>query len=212
MGICASEFPSCNKLKTAAISRNLILVCVALMLTGPEPHVTATDQVVKQTEFGLGRQGSAELEELSDGTCILFRTFFVSDRFFFDFRRIETTVGTKFKKAGKPVEFFPEHLILDLEANVYKCGKDNPIQHSPLDFKSELMKSLTFRAQWKRVFDLRPAQIVAVQTRGPSKALFANRWEYFLDVPTRDVPLGDSFIIDVLDRNGETIRRLSARL
>jgi hypothetical protein len=82
---------------------------------------------VKQTDFGLGLKGSSELEELSDGTCIFFRVFFISDKFFSDVRRIETKVGgPAFKKAGRPVEFFPAHLIIDLEANVYKCGEDNP--------------------------------------------------------------------------------------
>ncbi len=74
------------------------------------------------------------------------------------------------------------------------------------------MKSLRFRAQWKRSFELRPAQIASIQTRGPVVHLFANRWDYFLEVPTKDVPLSDSFVIDVQNANGETIRRFAARL
>jgi hypothetical protein len=194
-----------------ALSRIRTLTCIAFTLAATDVRLSAAEQVTKQTEFGLGREAGSGLEELSDGSCIFFRVFFISDNFFSDMKRSDTAAGLEFKKAGKPVKFFPSHLIVDVEANIYRCGKD-PVQQAPLNFKSDLMQALSFRAQWKREFDLRAADVVSVRTHGPVVHLFANRWEYYLDVPTKDIPLRDSFVIDVLNGNGETIRRISARL
>lgn len=193
------------------LSRILALTCVGAILAVHGVPLSATEQATKQTEFGLGREGGSALEELSDGSCIFFRVFFVSDKFFSGFKRRETAAGLEFEKAGKSVKLFPNHLIVNVEANIYRCGKE-PIQQAPLSFKFDLMKALTFRAQWKREFDLRTADVVSVRKRGPVVHLFANRWEYYLEVSTKDVPLDDSFIIDVLNENGESIRRISARL
>jgi hypothetical protein len=188
------------------------IICLFLVVTWPQLSLTGKDQAVKRTEFGVGREAGYGLEEFPDGSCILFRVFYISDSFFSNISRVDAPTGLKFKKAGKPVEFFPEHLVLNVEANVYSCG-EKPVQRPPLDFKSDLMKSLLFRLQWKREFDLRPVDVTSMQSRGPVVYLFSNRWEYFMEVSAKQVPLSDSLVIDILGgKNGDGIRRLSARV
>lgn len=199
--------------KSSPMSGIVSLICLACLLSCPLSELIASERATKRTEFGVGPETASALEELPDGSCIFFRVFFMSESIFQDLKRTDTKDGSKFKKGGKPIDSFPRHFVVNVEANVYKCKKDNPVQQAPLDFKSDFMRSMTFRLQWKSALELRPAESVLTSTRGPTSHLFANRWEYFLEVSAKDdIPLSDSLIIDIQDASGLTIRRVSGRL
>lgn len=164
-------------------------------------------QAQKQTEYGVGvKTGSGIIRY--HATCVWFGTFFVSSKFFDGLRRTETPSGPEFAKDGTRYTTFPDRLIVDVEATVFRCParRDNVM---PPDYGAGLMAGASFDVRWKRGAETRPASLLSTKEEHRSPGL---RWDYLLEVTAKGVPLNDALIIDMSMRQGLSHAVLSAVL
>lgn len=181
----------------------LLLLC---LFVWPVSASTTQKKVKKPTEFGTGVETGFGLARYHD-TCIMFRVFFISDEFFVDLRKVGRAAGHQFRKGSQTYSNFPNELTVNVEATAYRCSgiSERPL---PPDFGSGILNALTFKPQWKREAETRPAEASSVKLQHTGPGL---RWDYFLAIRADEVPLTDEIIIDVNSR-GASFTRLLAGL
>ena len=184
---------------------------MSLVLAGTNSWSDSPRAVEKRTAFGTGIETAYGLHESENGNCILFRVFFISEKFFEDITRVESADGFVIRKKTKIYREFPHSLVVNIEANVYRCRGEHS-DPPPLTAEGELLNSPSFHLTWKRGFELRPCDMSSIESRRPVVKAFANRWEYFLNVSAAGVPLSDHLLVDVLEKSGEKLIRLSSKL
>ncbi len=178
----------------------------AVLAFSDNPAVAANaGHTIKQTEFGAGVKTGFGLVQYRD-TCVTFQVFFVSGDFFNGLRQHKTPHGTEFRKKEGNTTFrsFPRQLVVDVEAFPFKC-KANATEITPPDYATGLMAEASFAVTWKRGDETRPVILLGTEERHHSLSL---GWSYFLTVPSDEVPLTDSLIIDVSLRHGISQARL----
>jgi len=178
----------------------------AVLAFSDNPAIAANaGHAIKQTEFGAGVKTGFGLVQYHD-TCVMFQVFFISGDFFNGLRQHKTPDGTEFRKKKENTTYrsFPGQLVVDVEASPYKC-KANATEIIPPDYAAGLMAGASFAVAWKRGDETRPVILLATVERHHSLSL---GWSYFLTIPSDDVPLTDSLIIDVSLRHGISETRL----
>jgi hypothetical protein len=183
-----------------------IYSCLLFILVWVLPIETAKN-TEKRTEFGVGVQTGFSLAEYHD-TCIVFQVFFISGQFFSGLRRFETSSGLVFKKGPETYRTFPDRLIVDVQATAYRCsGVRGRIP--PPDLGGGLLGALSFQLKWRAGSEMQIASLVSTQTRHRPPGI---RWDYFLELSAKDIPLSDSLLIDVVARDHIHLTRLTADL
>ncbi len=166
-----------------------------------------TGRIEKHTEFGTGARVGSSLVRYNN-SCIYFNVYFVSGEFFSGLHKVETPGAPRFEK-GKSIYYkFPDTLMVDVEAIIFRC-EDTPEQPLPPDYGAGLMAGASWKVSWKTRGDIRPVSLVSTTERHRVPSL---RWEYFLEVRAKDVPLTDGLVIDVSLRHGISHARLLASL
>src|SRR5258706_4148614 len=162
----------------------------------------------KKTEFGVGlRTGSGFLN--FQGTCVTLQVYHISDKFFSGLRVLKTPDGTEFKKDGTLFRTFPEHLIVDVHVAIFKCPV-RPDQMELPSYGEGFMSETSFQLGWKGAFgDLRPVSQLSTHEQHQRPSL---QWDYFLELPAKDVPLTDSLLIDISFHRGAAHAHLSGSL
>jgi hypothetical protein len=168
---------------------------------------SSKDSVEKRTEFGTGVETGFSLAQYHD-TCIDFRVFFVSAEFFTGLHKVETSGGPEFRKGTKTYRIFPDRLTVDLQATAYKCAGILECPPSP-DLASGLLNELSFDVNWKKGSEIRPVTIASTQRRHRPLAV---RWDYFLEISAKDIPLTEQLVIDVTARDHVSLCRLTSSL
>jgi hypothetical protein len=79
----------------------------------------------------------------------------------------------------------------------------------PIDVGEGLLSDPAFETAWNVGDGLHPAKVVPDQSRHKNRS---SRWDYFLEIPAKDVPLTEELIVDVLMRGRTSRCRISARL
>ena len=159
----------------------------------------------------------------SGDTCVAFVATVESGEFFHGLQTLEIAGGREFRKKSKKIETFPEKLTVEIEAAVDTCttrrdqNKEGDETRRPtIRFDSQLMESLRFEIFRKYKFDMTPLKkkLKAVgRTNSPTwHSSDTERWKYELELTSKDVPLNDSLVIDVLVPEGTRLARFSLRL
>jgi hypothetical protein len=162
----------------------------------------------KKTPFGTAIQAGMGLRRF-ENTCIWFQLFFVSDDFFSGLHSKETRDGREFTKKGVKYTVFPDHLIVDVQASLFKC----PAQAGriePPGYGEGLMSDPGFGLAWKdKAQSLHSAALISAKEQHQVPSL---RWDYFLELSPKHVPLEYSLIVDVSLRRQTFSTQLSASL
>ena len=182
-------------------------ITILTLLLGYLPALNGRQGTEKRTEFGTGIEVGFALAEYHD-TCIMFRAFFVSGEFFGGLHRNKPPNDSTFKKAARAFRTFPERLLVDVEATAYSCSGSSG-RPLPPDFGEGLLSDPTFEIAWKVGGRARPTTVLPNQIRHKDHSL---RWDYFLEIPARDIPLTEELIVDVSMRGGVNRCQISARL
>jgi hypothetical protein len=173
-----------------------------LVLLGGLAKSKPPDSALKKTEFGPAIKVGFGLAQYHD-TCLMFRIYFVSGEFFAGLRRSEKGDQPQFRKGNRTHTTFPERTIVNVEATAYGCS-DTASRSG-----QGLLAAPVFVVSRKVGGELRPVTIISTQMR---HKLPGPRWDYFLEIPTKDVPLSDELMVDVFLRGRTEHARLSAQL
>ena len=98
---------------------------------------------------------------------------------------------------------------MDLEAVPWECNTAATTSLTPPDYVSGLLEAPSFDVVWKRGDESRQVQLLASEEHHHPTGL---GWSYLLNVPSVDVPLTDSLVIDISMRRGACRTRLTASL
>lgn len=178
------------------------ILTVLVLLFG---HAVALNSgETKRTEFGTGVEAGFSLAQYHD-TCIMFRVFFLSGEFFAGLHRNKPPDESTFKKGSQIFRTFPDRLFVNVEATAYSCSG----QPLPMGIGGGLLSDPVFETAWKTGDELGSAKVVPDQVRHKNYSL---RWDYFLEIPAKDVPLTEELVVDVIMREGTSRCRISARL
>ena len=178
----------------------VILVCTSTLL--------AKDRLRKKTDFGNGIQVTHGIDKFHS-TCIWYQVFFVSGKFFEGLHQRQGADGAEFTNGHIAYRTFPDRLIVDLQATVFKCpAKRNQIPAA--GFGEGLMSEPLFDLKWKD--DRGNVQPVTFLSARQEHRTYSIVWDYFLELAAKDVPLTDALLIDVSLRGGVTHYRLAASL
>jgi len=101
---------------------------------------------------------------------------------------------------------FPDRLLVDVQAFVFRCGDPLHIP-MPLNIGEGLMSGASFDVSWKDGDEMRPVALIFTQERHKSPGLF---WDYFLELPAKDIPLSEGMVIDMAMHYGVVRAHLSA--
>jgi hypothetical protein len=167
-------------------------LCGVLVLCGNPAAPAKVRHGEKQTEFGTGVKAGFGLIQYHQ-TCVHFQVFFISGDFFSGLQVDQKSEGVEFRKRNVTYRNFPDELVVDVEGFAWKCG-GRADQITPPDYAAGLMEGASFELSWKRGDETRPATLLSTQERHPDSRL---RWNYFLTVPSKDIPLTDDLVIDV---------------
>ena len=165
-------------------------------------------KIEKKTEFGTGVAAGAGLHQFHT-TCISYEVFFVSDQFFKGMHEKRNSSGAEFTKGKTRYESFPERLVVDVQATIYKCPM-KPDQLPVPGFGESLMSDPSFELSWRdKSKNLTPVKFLFAQQQHRTLSI---RWDFFLELTAKDVPLDDTLLIDVSLRRGTTHYQLAASL
>jgi hypothetical protein len=162
----------------------------------------------KRTSFGTGVETGFDLVRYHD-TCIVLGVFFISDDFFLGLNQIDTPTGKQFEKKKQIYRTFPDSIIVDVEASAIPC--DISSQHvPPPDMAAGLLGTLSFAANWKvNGTDSMPSAVVPVKVEHLNHG---SRWNYFLEIPAKDILLTSELVISVTAREHIQLAVFSAHL
>lgn len=165
-------------------------------------------KVDKKTEFGTGVRTGATLLTFHT-TCVALQVYYISDKFFDGLTVVKTANGTEFRKGGTLLRTFPQRLVVDVHAVVLKCPV-RPDQIEMPGYGEGFMSKTSVQLSWKGVSgEPRPVSPLTTRERHPRPSL---EWDYFLEVPSEDVPLTDTLLLDISFRQGTAHAHLSASL
>jgi hypothetical protein len=174
--------------------------------------VTATSEAEKKKEkrttYGTGVETGFRLVRYHD-TCILFRAFFISGDFFSGLSQVDTQVGRQFEKKKQIYRTFPNTIIVDVQADAVPCDI-SPEHVPPADTAVGLLGTLSFGTNWKvNNPDLQLTDVVPTKVEHLNHGI---RWNYFLEIPAKDIPLTAELAIGVTARDHIQLTAFSAHL
>jgi len=165
-------------------------------------------KIEKKTRFGTGVAVGAGLHQFHT-TCIFYEVFFISGQFFKGIHEKQTSSGAEFTKGKTRYETFPERLVVDVQATIYKCPM-KPDQIPVPGFGEGLMSDPSFELSWRdKSKNLTPVELLSAQHQHQTVSI---RWDYFLELTAKDVSLANTLLIDVSLRRGTTHYQLAASL
>jgi hypothetical protein len=122
---------------------------------------------------------------------------------------VETPAGWEFEKKKQIYRTFPESIIVDVEAIAFPCDI-SPEHLPPADIAVGLLGTLSFGANWKANNpDLQLSAVVPTKVEHVNHGI---RWNYFLEIPAKDIPLTTELAIAVTSREHIQLAALSAHL
>jgi hypothetical protein len=159
----------------------------------------------KRTSYGTGVETAWKLVSYHD-TCVLFRAFFISGNFFSGLHQID---GKQFVKNRKIYRTFPDSIIVDVQADAIPC--DISLERLlPPDIAIGLLGELSFTATWRDTSaDIKVISVVPVKVEHLNHGIV---WDYFLEIPAKDVPLTAELVVDATARERIKLAGLSAHL
>ncbi len=161
---------------------------------------------------------------IEGGPCFRLSGRLTAPEFFNGLKRIDRAdAGTVFVRGNQVVTQFPDELRLQFVVFDFPCnvGEKSSPEHKLLT--REDVSSLHLALYWKRGVDLRPADHVtmagfSIEPLVPPEIAHERHlqerleWTYVFQVPSRGVPLTDSLVLVIRNREGRIAARVAARL
>ena len=143
-------------------------------------------------------------------TCIFFYVSLTAGDFFDGLRRINTPTGAHFSKGERTIDYFPDQILVEIRADVRVCDTTEIVV---LPVAVEFMRSLQFEVKRKRESELRPiGGLSSERSQLPFGEMTRSVWLYKLTIQTKQVPLGEHLVIDLITKDGKRLARFTVRL
>lgn len=178
--------------------RSLFVIGAGILLALVLASAAETEKKTeRRTSFGTGVETGFNLVRYHN-TCIFLGVFFISGDFFLGLNQIDTPTGKQFEKKKQIYRMFPDSIIVDVEASAIPC--DISSQHlPPPDMAAGLLGTLSFAANWKvNSTDFVPSVVAPTKVEHLNHGI---RWNYFLEIPAKDIPLTAELVISITARD-----------
>ena len=160
---------------------------------------------------------------LPDGPCFRLTGRVFAPEFFENLKRVDSELGTVYRRGNDIVSVFPEKLQLYFMIYDMPCSDQIQVTGTRVYLTRELMDTLRLSFFWKHGMYLRPAkgikpllmeaQPVPAYGQGLAKDLPEKyEWSFEFEVPSENVPVTDSLVILVRTANGYVAARVAARM
>jgi hypothetical protein len=181
-----------------------------LDLPPPLPPASKANPVVPlELDFLVGRD-----------SCVQMSADLSSGGFFSEFKTKQTTSGPQFRNYSGLITTFPERLTIRVLVSLLPCFHVNSPQESgeaiqPMfTFDERFVRSLNFEGFWKKGLDMKKADLRLLTQSQVSPSTFTGdamcSWEYELNVWSREVPLTDVLVVEVLSPDRRLLTRFSS--
>jgi hypothetical protein len=137
------------------------------------------------------------------GACVFFNGTISADDFFSGLERIDSPQGQKFLNRGRPVEDFPDRVLVTIGLIASPCPKG---EKAPLTTGPDKLSSMSFETQWG--LEGQPHQVSPDSSKGLQLADWSeltSATSYKFDLETAQKPLKDTFFVRVLSGSGKKI-------
>ena len=168
------------------------------------------------------------LQMVTDGTvpngpCFRITGRLTSNDFFTNLRRVDSTSGTFYKRGNDIVTDFPEQMHLSFLIYDHPCSYNIEDAGAHAYLTKALINTFKIGFSWKRGMEMRPARQVSLRkAEAHSLQPFAEgvaaglperyEWWFEFDVPSKDVPLTDSFVMVLYSVDNRVIARVAGRM
>jgi hypothetical protein len=160
---------------------------------------------------------------LPDGPCFRLTGRVFAPDFFENLKRVDSEIGTVYRRGNDVVSVFPEKVQLDFTIYDMPCSDQIQVTGTRVYLTRAMMDSLRLVFFWKHGMYLRPAkgiQVKFMETRpvpyyGESQAKDLPEkyeWLFEFEVPSADVPVTDSLVVLVRTASGYVAARVAARM
>jgi hypothetical protein len=162
----------------------------------------------KRTMYGTGVETGFKFVRYHDN-CIFLRVFFVSGDFFLGLKQVDTPTGKQIAKGKQIYHNFPDNIVVDVQADAIPCDISTQ-RLPPPDIASGLLSTLSFTAGWRiNNADLQSSVVVPTKIEHLNNGI---RWNYFLEIPAKDIPLTTELAIGVTARDRIRLATFTAHL
>ena len=162
----------------------------------------------KRTTYGTGVETGFKFVRYHD-SCIFLRVFFVSGDFFLGLKQVDTPTGKQISKGKQIYHNFPDSIVVDVQADAIPCDISTQ-RLPPPDIATGLLSTLSFTAGWRtNNADLQSSVVVPTKIEHLNHG---NRWNYFFEIPAKDIPLTTELVIRLTAREHIELGTLSANL
>ena len=160
---------------------------------------------------------------IPDGPCFRLTGRMFAPEFFENLKRVDSELGTIYRRGNDVVSVFPEKMQLDFMIYDRPCNDQVQVTGERAYLTRALMNSLRLSFFWKHGMSLRPAKGIApkLMEARPVPAYGAGQvkdlpekyeWWFKFDVPSENVPVTDSLVVLVRTADGHIAARVAARM
>jgi len=160
---------------------------------------------------------------IPDGPCFRLTGRLFAPEFFENLKRVDSELGTVYRRGNDVVSVFPEKMQLDFMIYDMPCSDQLQAAATRVYLTRALMESLRLSFFWKHGMYLRPAKGVTPKhfEARPVPSYAAEQakdlpekyeWWFEFEVPSENVPVTDSLVILVRTANGYIAARVAARM
>ncbi len=199
----------------------LLLIAIAPILRGQPKHAPPKhEKTVWNFDGGISliTDGS-----LPDGPCFRLTGRVFTPGFFENLKRVDSELGTVYRRGNDIVSVFPEKLQLTFIIYDMPCSDAIQVTGTRTYLTHALMDTLRLSFFWKHGMYLRPAKGIKpllmearpVPNYAESQAKDLPEkyeWWFAFDVPSENVPVTDSLVILVRTADGYVAARVAARM
>jgi hypothetical protein len=145
--------------------------------------------------------------------CIPLGVVLESRDFFDGLQRVRSPLEMEFhyRKGSKPVEEFPESLLVQIRVVPAVCGlgEIGVGPHQPLVWDEQFMRSWRFQLNWVVGARVNPVDIISTEGWIPAQNTAGDdQWRYNFQIDSRKIPIASNLKLEVLSPDGQLLARL----
>ena len=159
------------------------------LAVGKQPEQPASPAKTYRARVPIARQ-TVRLRK----ACVIFYGVMSADDFFDGLERVGASPGTHFQKESKEISIFPDLLTVDLTAELHKSCKPPWTAERPY-LEANVMRTIRFKAQWKRGAILRDVDSISAEEHKPVWDESGNKYGFRIRIISAGVPLTDELVL-----------------
>ncbi|MGA2302191.1 MAG: hypothetical protein ABSG77_16025 [Candidatus Acidiferrum sp.] len=198
-------------------------LAVLLLLAAASPLLSAQPKHEKTVWNFDGGISLITDGSIPDGPCFRLTGRVFAPEFFENLKRVDSELGTVYRRGNDVVSVFPEKMQLDFMMYDMPCSDQIQAAGTRVYLTRALMETLRLSFFWKHGMYLRPAKGVTpkhlearpVPAYGAAQAKDLpekSEWWFEFEVPSENVPVTDSLVILVRTPDGYIAARVAARM